>query len=255
MSSRGPVGEALPDVFERFKTYDIKFRRAEVNVIASGPGAGKTVLGLTLARLMKVPTLYVSPDSSSWVITNRLAAMVTGDYLNDIELAYQNDRGHPYDQALQTIDHVMFSYQKEPWLADIRDETKAFEAAWGEPPSLIVVDCLRNIQPEDMNGERGWQVFARTMEYLHGLAGDTGACIIVLHHLVGLYEDSVVPAPQSALEGKVSKLPAVILTLAKIQGKLRIAIVKNRSGDADTSARKVVELEYHPAKMYLGDPE
>jgi len=150
---------------------------------------------------------------------------------------------------------VSFAYQKEPYLGDLAEEVDAFEAAWGEPPALIIVDGLRNVSPEDMQGERGWQVFGRTIDWLSTLAGETGACVIALHHLVGEYSDSAVPAPMSALEGKCYQLPSIILTLAKTPGKLRIGVVKNRNGDADSSARKVVELEYHPARMYLGDPE
>src|SRR5882672_3148955 len=129
MATRGAVGEPLPGVFSAFDEYNVKFRRGEVSIIGAGAGTGKSVLALALALNMRVPTLYLSADSNAWTMCQRLASMATGDYLTDIELAYQNDRAEQYNQALAEIDWVLFNYQSDLWLGDIREEVDAFDAA------------------------------------------------------------------------------------------------------------------------------
>jgi|SRR5215216_3659547 len=71
-------GEPLPDVFRMLSRYEVRLRRGELAFIAGAPGMGKTALAMTLARLMKMPTLYLCPDSSGKTILVRYLSQETG---------------------------------------------------------------------------------------------------------------------------------------------------------------------------------
>ena len=74
-----------------------------------------------------------------------------------------------------------------------------------------------------------------------------GALVIVLAHMG---EDKVdpgsAPQPRTKLQGKVSHLPKLILSLAFDGQRLKIAAVKNRFGPADASGKNYKELWCSP---------
>ena len=63
--------------------------------------------------------------------------------------------------------------------------------------------------------------------------------------------------PRSALQGMVSQVPAMVLTVGQMmQGPdayLCVAPVKNRYGKADFTGNTYVSLSFDPASMYLED--
>ena len=88
--------------------------------------------------------------------------------------------------------------------------------------------------------------------FLLNIARDTGAAVIALHHVGGEHEGGGAPIPLSGLRGKVSKLPALILTLHRADG-MRVSVVKNRSGKSDPSGNYGVSLRADLARMWIGD--
>jgi hypothetical protein len=68
--------------------------------------------------------------------------------------------------------------------------------------------------------------------------------VVVLHHLTGSYDDGQSIPPLSALEGKVSKLPSMVLNLFNgNRGDIGVAVVKNRFGAANPAGKLYVFLD------------
>jgi hypothetical protein len=90
------------------------------------------------------------------------------------------------------------------------------------------------------------------MKELKYLARATNAAIMVLHHT-----SEAVPGnpcqPRSAIQGKVSQLPALICTLGTVGTSLGVASVKNRYGRADAGGTLMTWLAFNPEYMYVED--
>lgn len=116
----------------------------------------------------------------------------------------------------------------------------------GRFPRVIVIDNLLNLTGEN---ENEWGAHRDHARVIHKLTRITGAAVLVLCHMSETKMDAgVAPQPRTALQGKVSQLPKVILSLAFADGqRLKVAAVKNRFGPADTSGQHYVELYCNPA--------
>lgn len=233
------VGLALPSVFPSLETLGAKFRRGQLSLIVGGPGTGKSALSCYMAARMAygeygetpVPTLYFSADTDKRTLGNRIAASVahmTVDETEDLLL-----KGHPGIMSIleDNTNHIWFNWNNGPNLSDIQDEVEAFAHATGEWPHLIVIDNLKNIWVETQ-GDGGEHIrYDRVLDFLHELAGHTNAHVMVLHHVVGNYEDGNQPIPMSGILGKVSKPFRLIITLYRPNDdQIGLSIVKNSTG-------------------------
>jgi replicative DNA helicase len=237
-------------VFKRLDAATVHIRQAQLTLVAAAPGIGKSVFALTEAVETRVPTLYFSADSDAFVCYTRVAAMVTGWTVTDIETQIENGHTATIDAKLNGLEHLRLNFDPSPSIDDIEDDTRAFALTYGEWPRLIVVDNLSNVY-NDTGGE-GYQSLEATCDFLHQLARETGAAIIALHHVTGQHEDGTTPPPMSGLRGKVSKIPAMILNLFKpAEGQLGVAVVKNRTGRADPSGGMVIYLNAELDRMKL----
>ena len=231
LAASGTTGQPLPAVFRAFVENDIEIRRGQLTLIASGPGAGKSIVALTIAVHTGVPTLMISPDSDAFTSATRTAAMLTGHQLGQVETAMRMGQDGPYLQLLATLQNMRWEFEQAPSLGEISDATKAFGHLYGEYPHLIIVDNLGNVYGDSDDDNVSLR---HSVEQLKVLAAESGAAVIALHHLTGEYDSSDRPAPLAALIGKVSKPAAVVLTL--FRGKyddIGVCIVKNRFGRAD----------------------
>ena len=241
--------------FQAFANNGMLFRKAEVNLIAGTPGAGKSFLGLHVAVRSKVPTLYFSADSNAHTMAMRLIALegkVTQDQAEQM-LKHQPDTA---EAVLARNAHIYWSFESSPTLRDLDEEVLAFETIWGVSPSLIVIDNLMDVA---MDGYEEFAGMRQAMKELKFLARDTGACVLVLHHT----QEGVSGTPcqpRSALQGKVAQIPSMIFTIGQQvlpDGKdsyLCIAPVKNRYGKADVTGNTYVSLSFDPASARLEDP-
>ena len=96
------------------------------------------------------------------------------------------------------------------------------------------------------------------MSWLHDLARNTSACVVVLHHVTGTYNDADKPVPLSGIKGQIGRVPEMILTLHKEVNEgfadiLKVSTVKNRGQKADPSGYSYVELEFDGDKMNTKD--
>ena len=245
-------GEPLPPPFQAFQREGIILRRAEVTIIAGTPGSGKSSIALHIAARLKQPTLYFSADTNAHTMAMRLLAMKARITQSAAELML---KVQPViaEQYLQEFSNLYWSFEPSPSLKDLDDEVSAFETMWGRSPALIVVDNLMDIATD---GGEEFAAMRAVMKELKYLARDTNACVLVLHHTKeGAFGNPC--QPRSALQGMVSQIPAMVLTIGQqMQGQdvyLCVAPVKNRYGKADFTGNTYVSLSFDPASMYLED--
>lgn len=170
--------------------------------------------------------------------------------------AAANVSGHPVDIVMQTIQHglfieeyadalrdypIRFEYEpSDPSLQDISNSLTAWLELNGKYPDVLVLDNLMNLATNDGNE---WQGMRQAVKDLHYLARKLRICVIVLHHTSEQDPGHIESAPpRSAIQGKVSQLPALVLTLANNGGELFVGVVKNRHGPADPLAKSPVVM-------------
>lgn len=242
-------GEPLPTVYKSFDSNQIVIRRAEVALVAAAPGAGKSMLALALALKTNVPTLYISADTNAHTMAMRLASMISGKSQSETETKLGIDTGWTR-AVLAKGSHIVWSFESSPTLEDISEEVKAFEELWGCPPTMIVVDNLMDVATD--GGEEFSSMRAIMKEFKY-LARETNAAVVVLHHT----SEGVIGTPcqpRSAIQGKVSQLPALILTLGTVGNSMAVSVVKNRYGKADANGTGVISwLGWAPEYCYIAD--
>lgn len=244
------AGEPLPPLWPEFVQQGVSFRQGNLVVIAAGPGGNKSVLAMNLVVRSGVPALYVSADTDQFTTGLRAAALMSGDPLPRVEAAMKTPEGEKYRRLIEQISrHVQWVFDGSPSIDDIRDEVEAFGLVYGCFPQLIVIDNLMNIYSD----EEDHTAMRHNIEAFNILARESGACVVVLHHLVGEYESGEKPPSLSALIGKVGKMPSLVLTLFRGQfGDLGVCICKNRYGPADPRGNLRVYLSTNPEKARIG---
>lgn len=220
----------LPDVWDALKHKQINFRRGQVCMVAAAPNAGKSMFALVYAMKAKVPTLFFSADTDTTTVMMRAAAHLTGHNQVLVEQNLSGDT-HYYDKYFEKFTHIKWVFDSSPSLDDIELEIRAYVELFGEAPQLIVIDNLMNVAAETDNE---WAGLRAIMMELHDMARKTEACVLVLHHVSeqSEYGSATEPSARRAIHGKVSQLPALILTMGynPSSGELKIAPVKNRFG-------------------------
>ena len=245
----------LPDVWQALAAKQIKFRRGQVCMVAAAPNAGKSMFALIYAVKAKVPTLFFSADTDTTTVMLRAAAHVTGHNQVNVEQRLSSDN-HYYDNAFDRLKHIKWVFDSSPSLDDIELEIKAYVELYGEAPELIIIDNLMNVAAETDNE---WAGLRAIMMELHDMARKTEACVLVLHHVSeqSEYGSPTRPPARRAIHGKVSQLPALILTLGfdPANGDLNIAAVKNRFGKHTADASDYVTLVANYAACQISDKD
>lgn len=247
----GDAGEALPVVFSRLENATAKIRRGQVTLVAAAPGVGKSVFALRLLVGLQKPSLYFSADTNNFTMCIRMAAMVTNHHVQDVENQYDMNHGAYYDGHLEAFQHVRFNFTQYITPSLIEAELTAFALAYGEFPTILVIDNVRNLHID----EGGEKQYDKALDWLDELSKEFGIAVIALHHLTGAYDDGNVVPPLSALQEKVSKQAALVLNLYRKGNpdnpSMGVAIVKNRTGQCDASGGFEVVLDYAPERMQL----
>lgn len=243
----------LPDVWESLKKKQIKFRRGQLCMVAAAPNAGKSMFALIYAIKAKVPTLFFSADTDVTTVMIRAASHISGHEQLTVETNLNTNNAY-YDKYFENIGHIQWVFESSPSLDDIELEVKAYQELYGVPPQLIVIDNLMNVAAETDNE---WAGLRAIMMELHDLARNTEACVIVLHHVseASEYGDGTMPPARRAIQGKVSQLPSLQLTLGyDPMGKiLKVAAVKNRFGPNSADGKDYVTLDTNYAACQIKD--
>lgn len=222
-------------------------------MIAGPPGCGKSMLALQHAIKSNVPVLYIMMDMGRYLTAVRVAAMVTGEPITKLKEA-MNDapvRDKYRGIIASHIDNLYIAYASRPSPDQVKELELAFEEVWGCPPYAIYVDNMMNLYS---GSENEWTGLRELSHVFHFFAQDLGSAVVELHHVnLGGYDINK-PAPLHAVKGQITELPALILTVAKEEGKMHVCPVKNRNGESDYSGKKFVSLSFQEHCGRILDP-
>jgi hypothetical protein len=207
-------------------------------MLAAESGNAKTMLALKWVAAMKLPALFFSADTDPNTMAVRSGAMVTGEPQSTVEDGLRGDKRDEYADCLNDVGHIRWVWESDPTYTDIVMETMAFAETYGDFPRVIVIDNLMNLVAENDNEWSGMRDHTRA---LHRLVRVTDAACFVLTHMSetdnrgGQYS----PPAKNRIQGKISQLPEMILSLLYDQSlqELKIACVKNRFGPGDPSGQ------------------
>lgn len=247
--------EPLPVVWKDFEKKGIIFKRGQVCMVAGAPNVGKSMFALIYTIKAKVPTLFFSADTDTATVMIRASAHTSSHTQQTIEKIIIKNPSH-YDKYLESMSHIQWVFDSSPNLDDIEMEIKAYIELYGLAPELIVIDNLMNVVSESDNE---WAGLRQIMVELHDMSRKTGACVLVLHHVSEQSEygpPTEAPA-RRAIHGKVSQLPAMILTLgySPIENILRVAVVKNRFGKHQADGSDALGLFVNFATCQISDSD
>lgn len=205
------------------------------------------MLTLAMAQDTGLDTLYISADSDAATQTSRLAANITGHNHRDIRSQMADSvQARDYYAAELDNSRVMFAFDSSPDRGTIEDEVDAYVELHDRYPELIVIDNLRNIWSGADNEYSGYRT---VVQDLLDMTRETGATIFILHHMLeSKGNKSDTPAPRSDVDGKVSQLPELILSVARDGDTFMVSTVKDRHSMDDPEAKTWVTIEAHPDK-------
>jgi len=233
----------LPAPFKVFEDREALFYRGAVSLLAGGPGSMKTISMMNFVRKIKVPTLYISNDSTAYTIITRAYAMLTQQDMRIAKGQIERDPGAAA-RVLGRWGNVRFDFNSKPSIEDIAMSGEAFRTVYGEYPWLTVVDVLMNVDHEGVAEQNYW----RLMPELKAIAADWNTAMVGIHHTTESVKGEPCQ-PMSAILGKANQLPELIITTH--QG--HYAVVKNRNGKSDVSGKTTFKLEAFPSQSRMED--
>lgn len=230
----GNIGSPLPAPFTVLDFNQIQFRHGATSMIAGTPGSFKSVLALNMlaewARL-GIGCLYFSADSEEFTVVKRLGGILTGDPIDLVEKKILQGSPGRYVQALRKIEGAEFEYAQMD-MAGIANHVKSYEAIYGAYPEAIFVDNLIDFveSPDDWGG-----MLIMTRE-LDALARSTKSHICILHHARLRMNDKTKqpdygrPPADYEIQGKITQIPRLVLTVTAANLTVKVACVKNTNG-------------------------
>jgi len=260
MRARGSGGDPIPTGWKALDNAGIVFRRGQLVLIAAGPGTAKSALTLALTIQSGVPGMIFSADSDAFTQMTRAISMITGLPLaKTTEMVLEDTIPAEIVEQLTSVP-LRIDYESSPSSDDIEEILEAYWELFGEYPTLIVIDNITNVEGvggEDTDYSAGLEGL---MDYLHGMARETAACVIGLHHVKGEYNNGDKPIPLNGIKGQIGRVPEMILTLHKRPmddqtSILCISKVKVRGGQPDPTGMTWAELEFIGNKMSFKDVE
>jgi replicative DNA helicase len=241
----------LKDVWPSLKEKSIQFRRGQVCMVAAAPNVGKSMFALIYALQAGARTLFFSADTDTTTVMMRAASHLSGHAQVTVE-SNLNTNPKWYDNKFEEMKNIQWVFDSSPSLDDIESEIKAYIELYGAAPELIVIDNLMNIAAESDNE---WAGLRSIMMDLHDMARHTEACVIILHHVSEQteYGQGMQPPARRAIQGKVSQLPSLILTMGydPYNKELLIAAVKNRFGPHAADGTNFVGLKVNYANCQI----
>jgi hypothetical protein len=220
-------------------------RAGQLVVVFGQPGSGKSTFITKYIVEMAVSCIYYSADMDAQDAISREGAMRTGWRVNEVSDAIANG-GIDYIKDELSVSKIQWVFDPGPTLNDIVEELDAYVELHDSYPRCIIIDNAMNVEGE-MDDEQGG--LKLVFKELHRLAHETGIAVFLLHH-AREEGDSKLPPPLSALQGKVSQLPEIVLGVAldPDTNTFKIAPVKVRSGKSDKSGNTFITVSADPSR-------
>lgn len=223
-------------------------RRGNVIMIAGRSGSQKSGFALWLSLRWNLPTLYLSADMSSWQASVRLACSKLAMTTDEVEQLWANG-GRDRELVVNALAdvNVTFSFGTITYQG-VDDELEAYLELHDEYPQVIVVDNLMDVE----GAEADYSIQMEVMQWVTELSRETGATVLVLHHASDkswdAKSDPWSPPSRTEVKGGMSEKPELSLSVAlePQANAFRIAVIKQRMGPSDPTARDFAVLTADP---------
>jgi hypothetical protein len=235
--------------YKAFERHQALLYRGAVTMLTGGPGSGKTISSLNINNRLRVPSLYISNDSTKYTIINRVFSMLTQQ---DMAVSKEIVESKPElaRKFLAQWAKIRFDFNSKPDIEEILHHGEAFRELFGEYPHLTTVDILMNIDHDGVAEQNYW----RLMPELKEIAGMWNTALLAVHHTSESAKGDPCP-PMSSIMGKANQLPELIITQAIQGNRVHYAIVKNRNGPSDPSGRTTFTLPIFPSQFRIEDDD
>lgn len=228
--NRGTTGQQLPTPFYKSMEHaGIRFWRSQLALVVGPGSAGKSVLISNLVVRWQRPTLAFLLDQDQATAASRFAATDMDEPF--LELKKNLDAPETM-HVLSELGFIQTDFKAES-LDDVCLQLEAYVERYGIPPEVLVIDNLGNMT-SGLEDEWG-ALKALTLE-LDIMARKYEMLVICAHHTKD--EPTTEPLPRSAILGKLSQYPRLILSVAynPYSADFKVAAVKNSSGPTDPTA-------------------
>lgn len=251
----GRSGRPLDDPFVVFSLNDVHFRYGGTSMIAGKPGSFKSVFALNLLRywvtVANKTALYISVDSDEFTVTKRIASICTGrNQLKQVEPDFLQERFDAYLPELEKFKYVRFEYERLD-VDEIAERLAAWESVYGDYPDLVFIDNLVNLasHPQD------WDGMGTIINEFDAIARRTGSHFCVLHHASESREwgRPIDPVPVAAVQGKLTQIPRLVLTVAANDKCLMVTTGKNTNGPSDPGALHPMVFQVQDSLAVIDD--
>ncbi|ABP53005.1 AAA family ATPase [Salinispora tropica] len=247
------AGKELPRIPALDDLYGIgcRFRQGQVIMIAGRSGTLKSMFATWLAAKWAVPALYFSADMSAYTASSRVAALVTGDLQEEIEEGMARGGGNRqrYLDALASLP-LTFAFGTPITWRHIDEEIEAHVELHDSYPSIVVFDNLMDFEAAESDYTEQMAVMAGVTAF----SRETGCTSIVLHHASDKSWDAKTapydPPSRQEVKGGLSEKPELSLTVALDPSTMeyKVAVVKQRMGPSDPTARRFARLTAEPER-------
>lgn len=241
----------MPETYKTFTANKVLFRLSATSMIAGPPGAFKSCLALNLiTRWAKQGFygLYFSADADEFTTAKRTAAILTGQKVDTVETGMRSTSAPFYRTALMAMEHTRWVY-KAADIDDVDRHMRGFESVYGSFPHVVFIDNLLNMSEV---GE-DWAACREFIRNLDILARASECHVCVLHHTSESAYTTGFPPARSAILGKISQFPRLILTVGNNGGTLNVAVVKNTNGPQDPSGASFFPMRIDAERMTITD--
>ncbi len=247
---RRDEGNPLPMPIKSLADAGVVLYEGTVNIFAASPGCGKSTVALGyMLQAEDVQSLYNCMDTPRRLTVTRAAQALTGQYQAVVEDQLEDPDSSVFE-ALAKATQMSIFFRSGITSKDIPLQLGAYVETRGRFPQLFVIDNLKNVAYE---GEDRGVAEQRLMEELDIIAKRTNMCIIVLTHVQGQYNDGTTPIPLSGVMNQNTKEAHVVLTFTRPDGRLKFAVVKNRTHENDPSGTTRYDLATNFATMQVGE--
>lgn len=229
-ANRGETGTHLPTPdYPSLEAAGVRFWRSQLALVVGPGSAGKSVLISNLVARWERPTLAFLLDQDAATAAARFAAT----RMDEPFLGLKQRLDHRDTvETLGRLGFIQTDFRAES-LDDIQRQLDAYIERYGAPPEVMVVDNLGNMTS---GYSEEWAALKALTLDLDVMARKYEMLILCAHHTTDA--PSTEPLPRSAILGKVSQYPRLILSVAHNPhtGEYKIAAVKNSSGPTDPMA-------------------
>jgi hypothetical protein len=185
--------------------------------------------------------VYFAADSDEDEAARQVYGIITDTGTEEVDQLFRSRQYSEITPVLRTMSAARFEYRALN-IDGIAERLAAYEQVHGDYPDVVFIDNLINFA----SSSQDWGGMIDLQNELKALAFETKSHMCVLHHVTDGWPSGA-PVPRSAIQGKVTQIPTLVLTVAAAGLQLAIASVKNRGGPAWPNADKWMNFQVHPS--------